>query len=191
MNTDLAAWSEQFSDDVKPVLEAALLAVVAARPADDVAGIGIATDADAGSIVAFANSRANLERMVAEDPEFALDSKWHIGEWDLDLAGSDSADPLASVREQLAQAKLEVAPEAPQVGFGVAGMQEFRFAVWGAIARAMAASAREGFFDAWPAAAKVFMPLDADVDEVQLAAWSSPLNDDAGVAELRAFLQLT
>lgn len=166
-------------------------AVVGARPAEEIAGIGISTDADATSIVAFANSRANLERMVAEDPEFALDSRWHIGEWDLDLAGCGSADPLAALREQLMQAKRGAIPGALEEGFAVAGMQEFRCAVWGAIARAMAASAREGFLDRWPTAARVFMPLDADVDAEQLAEWSAPLNDAAGVAELRAFLQLT
>lgn len=76
--------------------------LVGARLSKEIAGIGISTDADAGSIVAFANSRANLESMVAKDPEFDLDSKWHIGEWDLDLSGSESADPLAALRGQLA-----------------------------------------------------------------------------------------
>ncbi|MFA4840678.1 MAG: hypothetical protein WC580_03110, partial [Agrococcus sp.] len=66
-----------------------------------------------------------------------------------------------------------------------------RLAVWDAIAHAMAVSAAEGFFDRWPGAAKVFMPLDADVDEEQLAAWSAPLNDARSVEELRTFLQLT
>lgn len=55
----------------------------------------------------------------------------------------------------------------------------------------MAASAAEGFFDRWPDAAKVFMPLDADVDEEQLAAWSAPLNDAPSVEELRTFLRLS
>ncbi|MFA4840329.1 MAG: DUF4303 domain-containing protein [Agrococcus sp.] len=188
MTADLAAWQADLAERIRPELEAAMLAAAGDRPTGEIAGIGVSTDADATSVVAFANSRGNLDRMVAEEPEFALDSKWHIGEWDLDATGT--ADPLEPVRRELEQAKPNGAGS-QLAGAAVEGMQEFRLAVWDAIAHAMAVSAAEGFFDRWPDAAKVFMPLDADVDEEQLAAWSAPLNDARSVEELRTFLQLT
>lgn len=166
-----------------------MLLAAGALPDRDVAGIGIATDADATSVVALANSRTNLDRMVADEPEFALDSRWHVGEWDLDVAHAAGPDPLEPVRQELEQAK-SAATGTPLSGSSVGGIQEFRHAVWGALAEALAASAADGFFDRWPDAARVFMPLDGDVDEEQLAAWSAPLNDAAVVAELRRFLQL-
>ncbi|MEV7527249.1 DUF4303 domain-containing protein [Agrococcus sediminis] len=190
MTADLAAWQAELADRIQPMLEAAMLAAAGSRPDGEIAGIGISTDADATSVVAFANSRQNLDAMVADEPEFALDSKWHIGEWDLDVSGSGAPDPLEPLRAELVQAKPSADGSTGTAGFAVPGMQEFRHAVWGAIAAAMAASAAEGFFDRWPTAAHVFMPLDADVDEQQLADWSAPLNDAEGVAELRAFLQL-
>lgn len=167
-----------------------MLAAAGSRLDHEIAGIGISTDADATSVVAFANSREHLDAMVADEPEFALDSKWHIGEWDLDATGSDATDPLAPLRAELEQAKPRADASQATAGFAAPGMQEFRRAVWAAIAAAMAASAAAGFFDRWPTAAHVFMPLDADVDEQQLADWSAPLNDAEGVAELQAFLQL-
>ncbi|MDR7233941.1 DUF4303 domain-containing protein [Agrococcus sp. BE272] len=190
MTADLAAWQAELADRIQPMLEAAMLAAAGSRPDGEIAGIGISTDADATSVVAFANSRQNLDAMVADEPEFALDSKWHIGEWDLDVTGSGAPDQLEPLRAELEQAKPSADASTGTAGFAVPGMQEFRHAVWGAIAAAMAASAAEGFFDRWPTAAHVFMPLDADVDEQQLADWSAPLNDAEGVAELRAFLQL-
>jgi hypothetical protein len=189
MIAELAAWQADLAERIRPQLEAAMLAAAGARPDGEIAGVGVSTDADATSVVAYANSRAHLDRMVAEEPEYALDSKWHIGEWDLDAAGA-SPDPLEPVRHELEQSKPTAAGSQLE-GFAVGGMQEFRHAIWSAIAQAMAAAAAEGFFDRWPAAAKVFMPLDADVDEEQIAAWSAPLNDAPSVLELRTFLQLS
>lgn len=185
--TRVQDWCCQLLIDAKPVLEAALLAVVGQQPVAEIVGIGISTDSDATSVVAFANSRSNLDRMVAEDPKFNLDYTWHIGEWDLDLAGPSVDDPLVALRHRLEQAKPG-SRESSSTSVEVPGMREFRRAVWNTIAQAMAESAREGFFDRWPEAAKVFMPLDADVSESQLLAWSTPLNEESHAADLRVFL---
>lgn len=187
MKDDLHDWCGQLLIDAKPVLELAMLAVACRQPVAEIVGVGISTDSDATSVVAFANSRSNLDRLVAEDPKSILDYTWHIGEWDLDLAGYGVDDPLVALRHRLEQAKPR--PRESSTGsIGVPGMQEFRRAVWNTIAQAMAESAREGFFDRWPGAAKIFMPLDADVSESQLSAWSAPLNEESQAADLRSFL---
>lgn len=54
----------------------------------------------------------------------------------------------------------------------------------------MAESVAHGFFDRWSNAVRVFLPLDADVSEDQIAAWNSSLNGPAEIVELRKFLQL-
>ena len=187
MNDELHNWSQQFVIDILPVLESAMLAVACRQPVAEIAGIGISTDSDATSVVAFANSRSNLERLVAGEPEFILDYTWNIGEWDLDLAGPGVDDPLVALRHRLERARPSPRQRSTS-SVGVPGMGEFRRAVWNAIARAMAESAREGFFDRWPSAAKIFMPLDADVSEAQLVAWNTPLNEESQAADLRSFL---
>ena len=168
-------------DGIAQKLEAAMSLVAGRMPDHEIAGVGIATDADAVSIVAFANSRRNLERMVAEEPEYAIDSRWHLGEWDMDATQLDAGDPLASLRTEALRVRGVVED---------ASAEKFRLRVWSAIATALAGSAASGFFDRWPNAVRVFLPLDADVSFAQIAEWNAPLNDTASHQEFRAFLQL-
>lgn len=176
----MRSWLSGFEDDIGEALEQALIAVTGRLPAEDIVGIGVATDADATSIVAFANSRENLDRMIKEDPEYAIDSRWHLGEWDMDATQVDGEDTLKAVRAEIQRAK-QAEPR---------GSDEFRMAIWNAIADAMAESVRNGFFDRWANAKRVFLPLDADVSEEQIAAWNAPLNAPEDFAEFREFLQL-
>lgn len=189
MSFDLESWSAELNERIGTALEQAITVVTSRLPADDIAGVGIATDADAVSIVAFANSRENLDSMIAEEPEYAIDSRWHLGEWDMDATQVDADDPLEPVRAEAERARALVsAPDG-----GAAGSQqltEFRLAVWNAISQAMAKSVAAGFFDQWPHAKRVFLPLDADVSEEQIADWNAELNPPEDVAEFREFLQL-
>ena len=189
MSFDLESWAKDFSDSIGKVIEQALLAVTSRLPAEDIVGVGIATDADSTSIVAFANSRENLDRMIAEEPEYAIDSRWHLGEWDMDATQVDAEDPLEPVRAEAERAKQLIAsPDGVQAGSR--DLDAFRTAVWNAISNAMAQSVADGFFDRWPNAKRVFLPLDADVSEEQIAAWNAPLNPPEDLAEFREFLQL-
>jgi len=180
MSFELESWAKDFSDGIGKAIEQALLAVTSRLPAEDIVGVGIATDADSTSIVAFANSRENLDRMIAEEPEYAIDSRWHLGEWDMDAT---------QVRAEAERAKQLIAsPDGVQAGSR--DLDAFRTAVWNAISNAMAQSVADGFFDRWPNAKRVFLPLDADVSEEQIAAWNAPLNPPEDLAEFREFLQL-
>ncbi|GHA65245.1 DUF4303 domain-containing protein [Streptomyces termitum] len=181
MDTEIRAWARDWAGRLGPALEQAVAAVAGRLPADDVVGVGIATCADATAIVAFAHSRRHLDTMTAREPEFALDAKWHLGEWDVDIAGAD--DPLEPVRAEADRARRHF-------GGSDAGLHAFRQAVWDSIAQALAESAARGFFTRWPHAVRVFLPLDADLPEADLARWNAPLNDPAGTTEFRKFLQL-
>lgn len=189
MSSELESWISDFRQNLGEVLEQAMVVVTGRLPAEEIVGVGIATDADATSIVAFANSRENLERMIEEEPEYAIDSRWHLGEWDMDATQVDEPDPLEPVRAEAERAKALVSSP----GDGSSGsreLAEFRMAIWDAISRAMAESAAAGFFERWPDAKRVFLPLDADVSEEQIAAWNEQLNPPADYAEFRQFLQL-
>ncbi|TDE91495.1 DUF4303 domain-containing protein [Occultella glacieicola] len=188
-SAELEAWVGAFGHTIGIALEQAIVAVTSRLPAGDIVGVGVATDADATSIVALANSRQNLDRMIAEEPQFAVDSTWHLGEWDMDVTQVDADDPLAPVRAEADRVKrLITSPgdgRAPSQHLG-----EFRAALWDAIAHALAQSATHGFFDRWPSAKRVFLPLDADVSEERIAAWNTPFNRPEDLGELREFLQL-
>ncbi|MFE6734350.1 DUF4303 domain-containing protein [Microbacterium sp. NPDC057650] len=186
MTIDLESWAAEWSSDLGPALEQAMAAVAAQRRPGEIAGIGIATDADATSIVAFANSRSHLAQMIADEPEYEIDSKWHLGEWDLDITGRGVDDPLDPIRERAAQMMGQVS----QSDAASPLVQELRLTIWQAISRAMVASAARGYFDAWPNAVRVFLPLDADVPEQQIAAWNTGIHDSSQHEEFRGFLLL-
>jgi hypothetical protein len=190
MDLEPCAWTRDWSERLGTALERAIAAVAGQLPADDVAGVGIATDADATSIVAFAQSQRHLDEMIAEDPEFATDARWHLGEWDLDILGAEGVDdPLEPIRAEAERARRRC-PDS-SAGPGTApDLREFRRAVWDSIAQALTASVAAGFFEQWPNAVRVFLPLDADVPEVDIAQWNAALNDQAGTAEFREFLQI-
>ncbi|MFB6508008.1 DUF4303 domain-containing protein [Streptomyces sp. NPDC002466] len=190
MDLELCAWARDWSDRLGPALERAVSAVAGQLPADDVVGVGIATDASATSIVAFAHSRQHLDEMIAEDPEFVIDVKWHLGEWDMDIVGVEGIDdPLEPIRAEAEQAEQRfIGPSADLVA--VPGLREFRRVVWDSISQALTDSVARGFFEQWPNAVRVFLPLDADVSEDDIARWNTALNDQAGMAEFREFLQI-
>ncbi|CAM3236773.1 DUF4303 domain-containing protein [Stackebrandtia soli] len=190
MAFDLETWAREWSTGLGPALEQAIAAVAGQLPTEDIVGVGIATDADATSIVAFANSRSHLAQMITEDPDYAIDCKWHIGEWDLDITGREGFDdPLKSIRASAAHGmKLLMLPDAPAAV--VPGLREFRMTVWDSLSCAMTDSVARGFFEQWPDAVRVFLPLDADISERQIAEWNSALNDPAEYDQFRRFLQL-
>jgi hypothetical protein len=182
-------WAGELGHGIGQALERAILAVTGRLPAEDIVGVGIATDADATSIVAFANSRQNLDGMIAEEPELAIDSRWHLGEWDMDVTQVDADDPLEPVRAEAHRAKQLITSR--DEGRAVSrDLSAFRMAVWDAVSHAMAESATNGFFDRWPHANRVFLPLDAEVSEEQILVWNTPLNRPEDLTELREFLQL-
>jgi hypothetical protein len=190
MDLELSAWARDWSDRLGSALEQAIAAVAGQLPAGDVVGVGIATYADATSIVAFAHSRRHLDELIAEDPEFAIDAKWHLGEWDLDILGAEGVDdPLEPIRAEAERAKRRCSVSSADPGTAP-GLREFRRTVWDSIAQALTASVTSGFFEQWPNAVRVFLPLDADVSEVDIARWNAALNDQAGTAEFRGFLQI-
>lgn len=190
MSFDLESWSNDLNHSIGGVLEQAITTVTSRLPATEIVGVGIATDADATSIVALANSRHHLNKMTSAEPEFAIDSRWHLGEWDMDVTQVVGAgDPLEPTRAELERAKQLITASAGDPT-AVLGMREFRMAVWSGIASAMAESVAHGFFDRWSNAVRVFLPLDADVPEEQIAAWNSSLNRPAEIVEIRKFLQL-
>lgn len=190
MNRELDAWAREWAGRLRPAVEQAVAAVAGQVPAEDVVGVGIATDAGATSIVAFAQSRHHLDEMIAEEPEYALDSKWHLGEWDLDIVGVEGTDdPLAPIRAEAERAAERFA--GPSAGLVAGpGLREFRTTVWSALSQVLAESVARGFFAQWPNAVRVFLPLDADVSEHDIAEWNATLNDQAGTAEFREFLQI-
>ncbi|MGC5531238.1 hypothetical protein [Streptomyces sp. SR-10] len=152
--------------------------------------MGIATDADATSIVAFAHSRQHFDEMIAEDPEFAIDAKWHLGEWDLDIVGVQGIDdPLAPIRDEAVRAEHRYTGSSADP-VAVPGLREFRRAVWDSISQALTGSVARGFFEQWPNAVRVFLPLDADIPGDDVARWNAALNDQVGTAEFREFLQI-
>ncbi|MFF4080976.1 DUF4303 domain-containing protein [Streptomyces sp. NPDC001777] len=190
MDLELCAWARDWSDRLGPALERAVAAVAGQLPAEDVVGVGIATSADATSIVAFAHSRHHLDEMTAEDPEFAIDVKWHLGEWDMDIVGAEGIDdPLEPIRAEAERAERRFTGSGADP-VAVPGLREFRRAVWDSISRALTDSVARGFFEQWPNAVRVFLPLDADVPEGDIAQWNAALNDRAGTAEFREFLQI-
>ncbi|MBE1576065.1 DUF4303 domain-containing protein [Amycolatopsis roodepoortensis] len=182
MDLELRAWARDWSDRLRSALEQAIAAVAGQLPPDDVAGVGIATDADATSIVAFAHSRRHLDEMIAEDPEFAIDARWHLGEWDMDIRGAEGIDdPLEPVRAEAERVKRRCTDS---------DLREFRRTVWDSISQALTASVAAGFFEQWPNAVRAFLPLDADVSEADIARWNAALNGQAETAEFREFLQV-
>ncbi|MFF3395465.1 DUF4303 domain-containing protein [Streptomyces sp. NPDC002669] len=190
MDLEFCAWARDWSDRLGPALERAVAAVAGQLPAEGVVGVGIATSADATSIVAFAHSRHHLDEMTAEDPEFAIDVKWHLGEWDMDIVGAEGIDdPLEPIRAEAERAgrRFTGSDTGP---LAVPGLREFRRTVWDSISRALTDSVARGFFEQWPNAVRVFLPLDADVPESDIAQWNAALNDRAGTAEFREFLQI-
>ncbi|MGY5002833.1 hypothetical protein [Streptomyces griseus] len=190
MNPELCAWARDWSDRLGSAIERAVLAVAGQVPADDVLGVGIATGADATSIVAFAHSRQHFDEMITEDPEFAIDVKWHLGEWDLDIVGVQGIDdPLAPIRAEAERAQQRFTSSSADP-VAVPGLREFRTAVWDSISRALTDSVARRFFEQWPNAVRVFLPLDADVSGDDIARWNAALNDQVGTAEFRQFLQI-
>ncbi|MFH9292417.1 hypothetical protein [Streptomyces sp. NPDC017520] len=190
MDPELCAWARDWSDRLGPAIERAVLAVAGQVPADDVAGVGIATDAGATSIVAFAHSRRHFDEMIAEDPEFAVDVKWHLGEWDLDIVGVQGIDdPLVPIRVEAEQAEQRFTGASADP-LAVPGLRAFRRAVWDSISQALTDSVARGFFEQWPNAVRVFLPLDADVPGDDIARWNAALNDEVGTAEFREFLRI-
>ncbi|MEU9200599.1 DUF4303 domain-containing protein [Streptomyces sp. NPDC048332] len=190
MDPQLSAWARDWSDRLGSALERAVQAVAGQLPAADVVGVGIATDAHATSIVAFAHSRQHFDGMTAEEPEFAVDVRWHLGEWDLDIAGVDGADdPLAPIRAEAERAALCFTDSSADP-LAVPGLRAFRRTVWDSISQALANAVARGFFDQWPNAVLVFLPLDADVSNDDIAQWNAALNDQVRTAEFREFLQL-
>ncbi|MFF8506077.1 DUF4303 domain-containing protein [Streptomyces anulatus] len=190
MDLELCAWARDWSDRLGSGIEQAVLAVAGQLPADDVVGVGIATDADATSIVAFAHSRRHFDEMIADDPEFSIDVKWHLGEWDLDIVGVQGIDdPLASIRAEAERAQQRFTGSSAE-SVAVPGLREFRRAVWDSISQALTDSVARGFFEQWPNAVRVFLPLDADVSGDDIARWNAALNDQVGTAEFRGFLQI-
>ncbi|WP_426500503.1 DUF4303 domain-containing protein [Streptomyces sp. D54] len=190
MDLEFCAWARDWSDRLQPALERALLAVAGQLVADDVVGVGIATDADATSIVAFAHSRQHFDAMIAEDPEFVIDVKWHLGEWDLDIVGAQGIDdPLAPIRAEAERAQQRFTGSSAEP-VAVPGLRAFRRVVWDSISQALTDSVARGFFEQWPNAVRVFLPLDADISGDDIARWNAALNDQLGTAELREFLQV-
>jgi|GEM_PF-1327152 len=190
MAFDLETWAREWSSDLGPALKQAIAAVAGQLPDEDIVGVGIATDADATSIVAFANSRSHLAQMITEDSDHAIDYKWHLGEWDLDITGREGFnDPLNSIRASAAHGmKLFMPSDAPAAAGP--GLREFRETVWDSLSCAMTDSVARGFFDRWPDAVRVFLPLDADISERRIAEWNAALNDPAEYEQFRRFLQL-
>ncbi|MFI6896112.1 DUF4303 domain-containing protein [Streptomyces sp. NPDC050256] len=190
MDPQLYAWARDWSNRLGSALERAVQAVAGQLPADDVVGVGIATDAGATSIVAFAHSRQRFDEMIAEDPEYAIDVKWHLGEWDLDIVGVEGTDdPLAAIRAEAERAALRFTGSSADP-LAVPGLRAFRRAMWDSISQALTDSVARGFFDQWPNAVRVFLPLDADVSGDDIARWNAALNDQVSTAEFREFLQL-
>jgi len=114
------------SADLGPALEQAIAAVAGRSPAEDIVGVGIATDADATSIVAFANSRSHLAQLIAEDPGYAMEYTWNIGQWNLDVTGWDGlGDPLESIRAGAAYGMERLLPTDDPTA-AVPGLREFR-----------------------------------------------------------------
>lgn len=123
---DLESWSSDLNRGIGGVLEQAITTVTSRLPATEIAGVGIATDADATSIVALANSRHHLDKMISGEPEFAIDSRWHLGEWDMDVTQVGGAgDPLEPTRAELERAKQLITASAGDPT-AVLGMREFR-----------------------------------------------------------------
>lgn len=171
-------WATSLAARLRPALEAAMVAVVAGRPADDIAGIGIVTDPDAVGVEALANTTTNEAASVSRSPRTPIDERWNVGNWDLAAAGSD---PLDDVRKELEAVGASLEPG----GYG-----ELRGIVWTSIASALAASAEEGFFDQWSGAIRVFQPLDSSAGHHNLYRWNAAINPTSADPDLRYFFQV-
>lgn len=171
-------WRGGLAARLKPALEAAIVAAVGEHPDTDIVGVGITTDDDARYVDAFAQTRANLDALVERWPDASIDVRWSIGDWDLDVPAPDPLEPITTELTAVAEATSD------------RGYPAYRRTVWESIASALASSAADGFFDRWPTAAKVFLPLDSSVSDRRLFAWNAALNDEAAVAELRYFFQV-
>ncbi|MFI0932869.1 hypothetical protein ACH4RG_14105 [Streptomyces sp. NPDC021019] len=159
VNTGLWAWARDGSDRLGPALDRAVLALAGRISADDVVGVGVATDADATSIVACAHSRHHLDQMIAEGTEFAIAVKWHLGEWHPDIVGLQGIDdPLVPIRAESERAKQRFTGTSADP-VAVPGLRAFRRAVWDSVSQASTDSVARGFFEQWPSAVRFFLPL--------------------------------
>ncbi|WP_167359544.1 hypothetical protein, partial [Streptomyces mutomycini] len=113
-----------------------------------------------------------------------------LGEWDLAIVGVQGIDdPLVPIRAEAERAQQRFTGSSTDP-VAVPGLREFRRAVWDSISQALTDSVARGFFEQWPNAVRVFLPLDADISGDDIARWNAALHDRVGTAEFREFLQI-
>ena len=186
---DLDDWGHGFVTSLVPQLRAAFRRLVEGLPPDAVVGLGVYTDSDATSIMAAANTRANLDRLGARYPDDRETFRWSTGEWDrttVDVVERGGPDDLAA-----ATAEAERAAEAVLSGDAPGeDHQSFRFTVWEAIVTAMSVLFDDGFFDPWPVAIQVFDVPDFGLDPATVIDWTAEMNTDAAAADFERWVQM-
>ena len=183
MTTQLDDWSRDLAARTTPRFRAAIEALLTGRPAAEIVGIGVYTDADAAAVVVAANTRDNLEARIEQTPAYPRYFRWSPGEWDLLSfeqlpGGADGLQPLSDEIERFAEAVEDGE-------LGDAATSDVREAAWRAMAAALAELRSEGFFDRWPDAVVVLDAMDAAITNDQRRAWIRAVNtaDDARAHE--------
>lgn len=175
MTLPLDDWSADLAERTTPRFRGAFEALLADRSPEEIAGLGVYTDADAAAVVVAANTAANLEARVAQAPTYPRYFRWSPGEWDLlsferTPGGADGLGPLNDEIERLAGA-------AEDGELDGATTRDVREAAWRAMLSSLVALRSDGFFERWPDAVVVLDAMDAAITNEQRRAWIRAIND--------------
>ncbi len=179
MSEDLDAWGDELRERLRAALITDIRGLTDGIADDDVLGVGAYTDADASNVVAAVQTRSHYESLVERRPQYRNYFRWSIGEWDRLSFEELESDALAEINDELAAKVGALAGEA---------LDELRATVWDAIVDALAEVAAHGHLDRFPEAVRVFEPVDADVSEDEIRAWTARINDEARVAAYDAWI---
>lgn len=154
-------------------------------PPVEVIGFALYSDADGGTVVAAAGTRATYDALVAQHPGAADHLRWSAQEWGRDfmtLRERGLADPLGPVQQRL-DALQDQADDGAELTF-----RELRSRVWELCAEAMAQIHASGWFDAYPHAVRVVEVSDHELAAEQQVGWIERCNPPVVAGEFAAYV---
>lgn len=175
---DIERWGDELRPRLRDAIATELRALSDGVADTDVLGVGAYTDADASSIVVAMQTRQHYEALVARRPQYRHYFRWSIGEWDRRSFEVDG-DALAPINDELAAmvASLETGE----------ALDALRATVWSSVVDAIAEVGAAGALDRYAEAVRVFEPVDADVSEDDIRAWTARINEPRRMAEYDAW----
>jgi hypothetical protein len=173
------AWGEELRGRLQDAIAADLRALTDGVADTEVLGVGAYTDADASNVAVAVQTRAAYDSLVERRPQYRSYFRWSLGEWDRLSFEELDDDALAAVNAERAE-------EVGALEEGEA-LDSLRSTVWNAVVDAIAGAAAAVELDRFPHAVRVFEPVDADVSEDEIRAWTARINDAARMAEYDAW----